>query len=259
MNITFQNWQEAHPFIKDYLFYPKNEEGRWARVRAEWKEKKANERSLLHLCAFTIDLETGNLYTDCSKLKIWVKCVLLCLGRPYFGLLKTVYHLILPFSIPVEIFKAVIKGIQQEQSSDQIFSSTWRHIKHSIADIIRTPVYTVAMTVIMIAATIIGPFAPSKLYDWRELAGCLESRLNREEERLTVAPCFQPIGNLMNLDQDRYYEKADTEYEDEPTLHGLNNLARSYVRFHRENCDPFHCGRLQSEKQPYVSPVCDNS
>lgn len=254
MNPTFQNWQESHPFLKNSLIYSDDKNCHWARIRANWKEKKIDGKTLSHLCAFTIDLHTGDLYLDCRKRKIWAKCFALTLGRPFFGLVKTMYHLFLPLSIPMEIFKSIFIGVQQKQSFYQISQLSLRNIKNSLADIIRTPVYMTAMTIVTLSAVIFGPFAPLKIYDLRALAGRLENALNRGEESIwNMAPCFQPLDNIMDIHQHNF-EKADTEYEAEPALHGLNNLARSYVKFRRRNHNLFNdCGFLQPLNKPYTS------
>lgn len=250
----FQNWRKDNPFIEDYFFYPEGEDCHWGRVKANWNEKREQGKDLSHLCAFTIDLQTGDIYLDCSKRKIWAKCLLLSAARPLYGLVKTVYHLVAPLSIPIEIFKAIVEGRERQQSSSEIAAAAWRNVKNSLTDIIRTPFYTIAMMIVTLAGIIIGFFAPHKLYDIRALAGRLERDLNRGQENLwTIARCFQPLNNLMDIHK-KNYKTLDTEYEDDPTLQGLNNLARSYVNFMRKNRNPFdHCGALQPKNVPFTS------
>lgn len=256
MTITFQNWRKTHPFIEDYLIYPDNKDKncRWARIQANWKEQKTGGKNLSHLCAFTIDLNSGDIYLDCRKRKIWAKCAALTIGRPIFGITKTMYHLALPLSIPIEIYKSVIEDLQKKMSANQILKNSLRSIKHNLTDIIRTPLYSLAMTIVTLSAVIIGPFAPSKLYDLRARVGRLENKLNRGEDSIwNRAPCFQPLENLMHIHHLQYVKK-DTQYEDEPSLHGLNNLARSYVKFRRTNRNLFNdCACLQSQDKAYVS------
>lgn len=260
MDVTaFQNWREDNPFIEDYFFYPDGKECGWCRIKAHWHEKKEDGRDLFHLCAFAIDLQTGDVYLDCSKRKIWAKCVVLTLGRPLCGLAKTIYHLFAPISIPVEIFRAMSLGREQGKSSSEIAAMAWHSVKNSLADIIRTPLYTIAIIIVTLAGTIIGPFAPHKLYDIRALAGRLESDLNRGKQNdWTIAPCFQPIDNLMKIHEENY-KKTDTRYEDDSTLQGLNNLARKYVKFMRSNRVPLNnCGMLLPEDVPFVSPTASS-
>lgn len=251
---TFQNWRLKNPFIESHLFYPEGQKCRWGRIRARWIEKGSDGKNLTHLCAFLFDLQTGDIYLDCRKQKIYAKFVVLSLSRPFFGLTKTVYHLFLPISIPLEIFKAVFNGIQQNHSFKEIAEESLCNVKHNIVDIARTPIYTIALTIVSITAVIIGPFAPNKLYDLRALAGRLEKALNRGTENFWMAaPCFQPLNNVMNIHH-QDYTKSNTEYDAEPTLHGLNNLVRSYVKFRRNNRNLFNdCGRLQSKNSPFIS------
>jgi hypothetical protein len=160
----------------------------------------------------------------------------------------------LPVSIPLEIFKAIMTGIHQNQSAYEINLAAWINVKYNFVDIVRTPLYTTAMLVVTVSAVIIGPFAPHKLYDLRALAGRLEIALNRGQDSLwNLAPCFQPIDNLMEIHHQNK-KKADTEYDDEATLQGCNNLARSYIKFRRENRNIFNdCGMLLPEGKVYIS------
>lgn len=255
MNTSFNKWRDENSFVEDHILYDEGEDCRWCRFSTQWNEKKEDKNDIItHLCAFTLDLQTGDLYLDCRKRKIWAKFFVLSVTRPLFGFIKTAYHLCLPISIPIEIFKAIIVGRHQNQSSDEIAQAAWINIKYNIADIIRTPLYTTALIVVTISAVIIGPFAPRKLYDLRALAGHLEIVLNRGQDSLwNLAPCFQPLNNLMEIHKENY-QKADTEYDDEATLQGCNNLVRSYIKFRREHRNIFNdCGMLLPENKVYIS------
>lgn len=254
MNISFNEWRDENAFVEDDILYTEGKNCRWGRFTMRWNEKKEADNIISHLCAFTLDLHSGDLYLDCSKSKIWAKFVVLSFTRPLFGIIKTAYHVCLPISLPIEIFKAIIVGISQHQSAREITQAAWINIKHNIADIIRTPLYTVALTVVTISAVIIGLFSSYRLYDLRAVAGHLEIALNRGQDNFwTLAPCFQPLDNLMTI-HNQNYKKADTEYDDEETLQGCNNLARSYVNFRRKNRNIFNdCGMLQPKDQAYIS------
>lgn len=253
-NINFQTWRDENPYLEEHFRFPDGEECGWGRIQAKWHEQHEGI-DITHICAFTLNLQSGDIYLDCSKLKIWTKCLVLTIGRPLLGVYKTIYHVFLPLSIPVEICIAIHRGIQNQESAGTIAKNAGIRVLNNFADIIRTPLYTVILTIVTLSAVIIGPFAPHKLYDLRALAGRIENALNRGEESFwTMAPCFQPISNIFTVGKKNYI-KEDTEYDSEDVLHGLNNLARSYVNYRRENRNPFDdfC-RLPAEGVPYISP-----
>lgn len=253
--VEFKEWRDTHPLIETDLRFPNGDDSGWGRINAKWHEKH-DGIDLTHICAFTLDLQTGDIFLDCTKQKIWTKCLLLTLGRPLFGLLKTTYHLILPISIPVEIFNAIYGGITNSESAITIASNVGIRVWHNVLDIVRTPLYTVVLTVITLAAVIVGPFAPRNLFELRALAGRVENALTRGEDFWTLAPCFQPIANLMTIEDEEKYVKNDTEYDPDEVLHRLNNLARSYVNYRRSNRNPFDdYGRLHKDDVAYISPA----
>lgn len=252
--IHFQTWKNAHPAIDPLLHYPEGSCCGWARIHATWDEKKGSHL-LHHTCAFALDFQSGDIYTDCSKKKIWIKCLFLTVGYPFLGIAKTIYHLALPISIPLEIFKVIYEGFGQE-SAKILGKKAVIKVGHNMADIFRTPVYSIAMAIVVLAGVIIGPFAPKRLYDLRALAGKIENSLNRGEETFwTRAPCFQPLANIMTIDSENYV-KPDTQYDSDPVLHGLNNLVRSYVKYRRKNINLFDdFGRTLHLDATYISPA----
>lgn len=254
-SLTFGDWRKTHSSIENNIVTIGGEGSRWGKLITRWNEKKGPENILFHQCAFVLDLQTGDMYLDCNEDKIWRKCVALCFARPLIGTAKTFYHLSLPISIPVEIFKSLWEGALKEHSFYQITYSAWISVVNNITDIVRTPIYSVAMTVIAIQAVVIGLYDPIKLYDLREQAGRLENALNRGKESMwTCAPCFQPLHNLMSIHASSH-QKDDTEYEDDPTLIGCNNLTRNYVKFMRKNRNIFtNCGRFLPPDVAYISP-----
>lgn len=255
-SLTFHDWRKIHPYMEEKIVNIAETKSHWGRLMTQWKEKKGSENILFHQCAFALDLRTGELYLDCNENLIWRKCVALCFARPLIGIAKTFYHLCLPISIPVEIFKAIRQGIQEKHSFSQISYAVWINVFNNISDMIRTPLYAVTLTIISIQAVVIGLYAPIKLYDLREQAGRLENALNRGKETMwTCAPCFQPLCHLMDIHND-HYQKEDTEYDTEPTLIGCNNLARNYVKFMRKNRNIFsNYGMLLPADATYTSPA----
>ena len=175
----FKQWRAENPFIEEIFLYPDGRDFCYGRIIAKWIERKEG-KDLTHICTFAFDFYNGDIFEDGRKRKIWTKCLLLNMGYPLAGFRKTLYHLILPLSIPVEIFRAVQEGIQHNDSPKQIAAKILRNVARNMADIIRTPLYTLALTVVTLSATIIGFFASRKLYTLRALAGRIELSLNWE-------------------------------------------------------------------------------
>lgn len=262
--LNFTDWRKTHPFIEDYIFYPEGK-SRWARIVVPWHECVQNEqgqniKDIYHKCAFCLDLFTGNVYLDCRKRKIWAKCAAVTINTPLIGLTKTLYHLALPFSVPIEIFQTIRAGLQQEHSKKQITYEVLRDVGRSVADVIRTPLYTVALTIVALAAVCIGIFVPYQLYQFRSSFEYLENALNWNKRGLSwnMVPCFHLLSNVMCIDKAYPYTKPDTLYDQNPTLKGFNNLARSNVKFRRRGYNIFNdcCLKLNPHK-PYVSAACD--
>ena len=255
-SIAFQNWLSSHPVIAPSFVHREGKNCRWVRIHALWNEKIDPSKASPHQYAFTLDKETGSLYIDCRKRKIWVKFAFLSIGHPLFGFFKTIYHLAFPLSLPIEIFKAIQKGINDSLPPKEIGTRVFENIKFSLADSFRTPLYTVALSILSIAALVIGPFAPVKLYDVRTLAAKLEITLHRGNESMVLAPCFQPLSNLMTIALERDYEADDTIYDStwDPTMKGLSNLARSAIKHRRKDSVLFNdCGMLFPKGKTFIS------
>jgi hypothetical protein len=252
----FKQWRLENPLIEELFFYPEGKDFRYGRIAAKWVERK-EEKDLTHICAFAFDFYNGDILEDCRKRKIWIKCLLLNMGYPLAGFNKTLYHALLPLSIPVEIFKGVQEGIQHNDAPKQIAAKVLRNMARNIADIIRTPLYTIALTIVTLSATIIGIFAPRKLYQLRALAGRIELTLNwgDKESPWILANCFQPIFNIQEIHLHFDKNNGDTFYEiDNPNRRSLNNLARAYVNYWRRNRNPFNnYFRLLNDQTPYIS------
>jgi hypothetical protein len=200
-------------------------------------------------------LQTGELYQDCSLLKIRAKCLSLALAFPFWSVLKTTYHLTLPFSLSLEIFKVLKEGIKNHHSFKQITKSAGLTLVRNIADIFRTPLYGIILTISCLAGALLGTLVPEKLYDIRALIGYMEKNLNwgQQTGEWVLTPCFQPFANLEIVEQ-YHSNHSDTFYEENPILHGLNNWARALIRFRRHHRTLFNdCFTLSDPKKAYIS------
>lgn len=253
---SFNNWQLTHPNFASSIIHREGNCCRWGRIHAVWNEKVNTSGSIAHRYAFTIDKKTGDLYLDCRKRKIWAKFIFLSVGYPLFGFLKTLYHLAFPLSLPIELFKAMQKGRRESLPFKEFHIHAFKKIIFSLLDTVRTPFYHLVLSIFSIAALIIGPFAPIKLYDFRTLAAKLESDLYRQDEAMALAPCFHSIANVMTIGIDRKDEADDSIYEAnwDNTMKGLSNLARSCIWHRRKYAVIFNdCGMLLQKGKPFIS------
>jgi|GEM_PF-3061381 len=244
------------PKFNDLILKTEGNNSKWGRLVCQWNEDKG----LHHKYATLVNLNTGDIYLDCSKKKIYAKFILHTLLRPFNIIFKTVYHVSVPISIPHIIYKTCVKGRKNESSGGEIAKNCFKNSFNSLADIIRTPVYGVAMTIVSIAALIIGPLAPKVLYDLRESIGMLVQSLHRSDKFVDdLFGCFQPIKNLKTINKDNK-KHSDTIYsKNSDHIKGTNNFARSQVKFRREHWAIFNqtFGKLDPNVT-YISPSFDS-
>src|SRR5262249_48211820 len=139
-----------------------------------WKEKGTG---FTHIYAPVVNIQTGEIYLDCSKKKIYAKIVIQTLLRPFLSVIKTAYHLAIPISIIHIIYTTIQERKKYDRREACILENCIKNSLKSIADIVRTPVYGVAIIIVGIAIIIIGPFAPNTLYTSREILGKLMKSL----------------------------------------------------------------------------------
>jgi hypothetical protein len=216
----YKNKQQLEQ-LKLYLIYP--DVPKWGRLICEWNEKKEDGRTLSHLYAPCVNLEKQGMYIDCRPQKIFAKCLALVAVRPLHAIIKTIYHISLA-GVAYQIYNAC-SGIQTANECLQ------NSIK-SIVDIIRTPLYGLAMTIVTVAALILGAFSPQTLYESRQLLGEIEQAANwgKKHTPWTLAPCFQPFP--LNSLKTRYgkYHYTDTLYRNDDAFEtGLANFGRASI------------------------------
>jgi len=184
----------------------------------------------------TINTKTGEFYLDCRKRKIFAKFATFVFLRPLHTAAWTLYH-----GLGIGVANQVIKTIRGQQSVKDGFKNSLR----SLADIIRTPAYGIALSIIDIAAVAFAAFKPSSLYKMREISGKLEMSLRRVTDSFEapwmLAPCFAPLGKLRGNDSKKIQEN-------------LNNFAESQVWFRRTHRAPFNdCMHLYPKNKSYHS------
>lgn len=154
------------------------------RIVSIWNEIKPDGVTLRHIYASGLDKQ-NNVFLDCRKRLIFSKVFFSTLARPIHGIIKICYHLSM---IPVA--KAIFLGLRDNISGKE----TLKNIALSFADIIRTPLYEIAMSIVGLAGILIAPFAPTTIYKCREIIGKLETTLFREKFHcFALTPCFTPV------------------------------------------------------------------
>lgn len=231
MNIHFAHWQQQHPnFMAGHVQNRDGDQCKWGRLVCTWKQKMPNGKIREHKYGAGLYKETGDLYVDYDKIDIYMINLALAIYRPVQIVAKTAYHASM-LGVAYEIFNYAT----DHRDTAKLKERCIRQLK----DIVRTPLYGLALSVIHIAGVFAGLLMPNKIYDIRKLVGDTENKLNWGEKGSfpnpfhTMAPCCQPVGNLTNIDriwgQDRKDDTLYAEGENSDTLAGMTNLARAYI------------------------------
>lgn len=238
------------------LIHNEGTNSKWGRIDCQWIENKNNETQLTHHFFPLINKKTGDIYLDCSKRKIYVKFIVHSILRPVLILGKTLYHTAFFISIPHTIAQTIIQGKKQELAGGKIAKLCVKNSFKSLADIVRTPLYGVAMEVVSATALIVGPLAPRSLYNLREAIGALVRSLNwndKEKYMDDLFICFQPLKHLDHMITRA--EQQDEEDPDDYVKHQLSWFAQGSIEFRREARTPFNdCFRLVDPNIEYSSP-----
>jgi hypothetical protein len=243
-SVAFKHFVSKYPdWEKTYEVYQKDD-AVYKRIICRWKESKALQHEY-HAC---INTQTGDIYLDCRRRKILAKHLTLSFLRPLHTVIKTVWHASIIAPLAVEIYK-VAKG---KQTVKELGINTLK----SLADIVRTPLYGIAITITHIAAVILGCASPNTLYKTREIAGKLERDLLRVERIFdggmwVVAPCFSPMRSILTKKNGKLLEPTKKELKCK-----LRNFSESTITFLREERAFFNdCMRLFPDDKRYVSPA----
>lgn len=237
-SVVFSAWKKEYPIWEaDFSLYQRDDH-RFQRIISKWTDEKGLENHY-HAC---LDTKTGDIYLDCRRRKIFAKHILFVFAKPISLTGKALWHLSL---IPVVLeVAAYLKG--KQTGKDTCINSL-----KSMADIIRTPVYAVAIEVVDIAAVIIFPFSPNLMYYTRMTASKLDRQLFRTEKGLTkmpfsISPCFSPVYRFVHKDEEGLFVG---------NMHYLNTfIAEQQVTFRRNNKAYFNdCNSLFSSDKAYIS------
>lgn len=251
-NLTYNEWKSTQPEIANSIIYrEKDGPENWGVVLCKWKQYTLTKRKVLkHLYPPVINLNTGDVFIQQDRAEILLKFALQVLSRPIHIAFKTAFHALIPFSIPIQILLSIHNSWIKEgtnwkktRTNAQILNHCLKNSFRSLADIIRTPLYGIVLTIHSLAALIIIPFAWNKAYELMAKNGEIEKALNWNKiHRIgTLFNCFQPYFNIAEIGEIWQGDLSDTKYTSgrmpptlqpkyNKTLRGLTNFARAQIR-----------------------------
>lgn len=249
VSLAEQQWHSLYDDELKKRVLPNPKSQRWGLLLLTWHEKKDGGKILKHRYAACVDRHEGNFYLDCTPFKIYLKCLAQLIGRPIHTSVKTLYHL----SFVGPLFYEISQTWKGYQSKEVCL----KNILKSTADIIRTPIYSVVLTVTSIAVLVFSPFNNNLLYSGRACLGKIEQKANWDEKHTpwTLNNCFQPFDLSLIESSENTDRSYDTVYtSDNPLDRQLTHFARRLIRYNRHNFDPFSCQKL-AKNQTYISPI----
>jgi len=219
------------PFIADV-----ESNDRWCRIVCLWKEPGPEGTVRTHLFFPLLDKSNGDVYSDDGKGMIYAKFACQLFLQPIDLLIKILYHLVFPISLPHIIYKTTHPTTRRDLES-WIGMSTKRQIGvclkkslESILDIVRTPMFGIAMIIVAVAALLIGPWAPKFLYDCRKAYGKLLQRLYRTHRWYeTSGNCMQNFWTLERFSLEEACKRAVTFHRQMPFFTRLLNPFASHL------------------------------
>lgn len=199
------------------------------------------------------------MYTDCRRRKIMAKHIALGALRPLHTCVKTLWH----FSVILPVGYEFYKLIRREEN--YTISNFKANICNSFADIVRTPFYGTAITIVHLAGIIFGCINPNSLYYSREIVGKLERKLLRIEHirqssEFALAHCMSP---MKHITLDLHYQSLPLEPSENITYdvfeYGLTWFAFATVKHLRKNRPIFYyCLKLPHDRAYISSAKADS-
>lgn len=200
----FQWEAENQEFLHKYI-NKSAENPRWGKINYGFSGEVDGEKTQIRYTDF-VDLTTYDMYIkkpnhDSKMRSIFWSMIIV---RPFRTLCKTVYHLCLPISIPVEIYETIkeerAKALRHpEEPRPHIVKACAINVGKSLLDIVRTPLYGLALTIIAIAGVIISYVKPEWIHEIRKIHGKVELQLCWGKKEKCLVQCFQPMENLMKI------------------------------------------------------------
>ena len=214
---SLQKFQQKYP---DFASSVVCEGGKWGRLNITWK-KITNNNPQTYEKRFhspVVNLESGEYFFPDSRKLIKIKFGYHLVLTPIYIVAKTILHVLLPLSLPITIKQTLMKN--KELKAFELTTLCFKESFKSLADIVRTPLYGVALLIVDLAALTLIPFDTTLIYDLRSLSGKLEKSLEWGRKK-TFFPCFQAAGCLDTFSKNASPEAAyynDTLYPKNLTL-----------------------------------------
>jgi len=259
-----EEWSKTYlSSLQKKITFPNEAPTRWGRLLMTWAEVKPTGEIHNHTYSACIDTKEWSFYVDHRPREIFERCLAHLLLRPLMIIKKTLYHL----SIVIPLYHIIKKGSS--------FEYCLREVAKSMADIVRTPLFGIALIVSSIAMLCICPFGSDDLaLDGRRLLGKLEQMSTWGEKKVkqwTMLKCFQPW-EISYLES--FYEKNDDDtckyHED--TLYEYPNIVkdsadynlevlkthflRRHIQYLRRHFDYFKCHYFPQDAV-YTSPILE--
>lgn len=213
------------------LEYVNGSKSKWANLTCVCKYLNGRIRSTNVI----VNCKNKKVYVNDSKLIIAKKLTGLSVITPWILIAKTIYHLLFPVSLAHQFYYVLKEAKNQAPVEKNLSLKIIKIIGKNFLDMLKTPLYAIAMTVVAISTLILSIFKREFLYEGREIFGKMLLSLNWGEKKnlWTYAPCMIPIANLTKdvREEKRFYSLGNIVYEDAPgtILHGLNNLANAHA------------------------------
>lgn len=231
------DWLDTHAEVRRKITPIKGTGGRWGMIECVWKTHMElvkgklvdTPKGFMHRQSLKAPIylkpgskSWGNIYNNDSYGTLYLKFVLLILGRAVHAIAKVIYHITL-IALAVELIKGIKNKLPPKELAARAFQS--------LADIFRTPYYSAVMGGAALIGAIGGIFKRTFLYDCRQFTHKQLDKLYwGRRSGWDISPCMWRLANIRMFEKypDRQRVFKDTYYKhpENLTLRGLANLAR---------------------------------
>lgn len=231
MTINFQTWLNNNP---NSVHLEDTSLPNWKQITYGFRKIPVVDSSQAPLSKWykdMVNMDTGDIYINKTEANMFKVNAAMILGRPLKTVLKTAYHLCLPISIPYEIYDTVQREkarekLHPEEPKANLYKECTISVIKSLADIVRTPLYGIVLTVMHVAGAILYFIKPEKMNDVRSMAGKVDLSLSWDRKERCFPECYQSMDNLMTVHRRSYkIEGVDYSAAQNDTQIGLINLA----------------------------------
>lgn len=240
MLTEFENWKKIPSngvFFDDSIEFS-NSKDQYGTLKIDFDFEFNAKKHSLH-SEFIVSKSTGAIYGKMSPDSIKKVFWGLVFVRPLQIIFKMTYHALLPISIPLEIKRALDQSGKPSSCLELAIRCTLAAIR-SFADILRTPLYGIALTVIALAAVLFSGNQTEDVYSFLNFSSRVERDLFWGEKKRCLARCQQPIDYLhlvsgRQVDYDAKYD-IKIEYNAKPLelRYGLIQMSVSYALFQKK-------------------------